>query len=196
MKKDYPLTFQYLTKHKSLLMERKIELTADNFYKYSAARSLNDYEKPKILIPDMLISNRIGFDSMGEFFTGAAIHCPIFNEIGAKISEKVYLAILNSKVFWFFISNRSTALRGNTYRLTPEFISSFSFPELEDNLSNDLLIQLVSQIFESRNALEKANFEGDKKFLKHRIEILDSQINYIVYSLYGLSEEEIEIVER
>ena len=144
----------------------------------------------------MLISNRIGFDSMGEFFTGAAIHCPIFNEIGAKISEKVYLAILNSKVFWFFISNRSTALRGNTYRLTPEFISSFSFPELEDNLSNDLLIQLVSQIFESRNALEKTKFEQDKKFIQQRIDILDSQINSIVYSLYGLSEEEIEIVER
>jgi len=36
----------------------------------------------------------------------------------------------------------------------------------------------------------------DKKFLKQRIDILDSQINSIVYSLYGLSEEEIEIVER
>ena len=143
----------------------------------------------------MLISNRIGFDPFGEFFTGAAIHCPIFNEIGSKISEKIYLAILNSKLFWFFISHRSTALRGNTYRLTPEFISSFSFPELENNANNENIVILVSQMLEAHKILEKAKFENDKKFLQQRIDILDSQINAIVYSLYGLNEEEIKVVE-
>ena len=176
------------------LMERKIELNNDNFYKYSAARSLNDYEKPKILIPDMLVSNRIGFDSKGEFFVGPAIHCPIFNEIGAKVSEKIYLAILNSKLFWFFISNMSTALRGNAYRLTPEFIGEFSFPELCKD--NEAIINLVDQMLEAHKKLEKAKFENDKKFLKQRIDILDSQINTIVYSLYGLGEEEIKIVQE
>ncbi|MGP1438859.1 MAG: Eco57I restriction-modification methylase domain-containing protein, partial [Treponema sp.] len=192
MKKDYPLTFQYLTKHKSLLIKRKIALKTDNFYKYSASRSLNEYEKPKILIPDMLISNRIGFDSLGEFFTGAAIHCPVFNEIGNKVSEKVYLAILNSKIFWFFVSHKSTALRGNAYRLTPEFISSFSFPDLKDNASNEKIIALVDQMLEAHNKLKKTKFESDKRFLLQRINLLDNEINSIVYSLYGLTEEEIK----
>ncbi|MGP1439985.1 MAG: Eco57I restriction-modification methylase domain-containing protein [Treponema sp.] len=196
MKKNYPLTFQYLTKYKTILMERKITLTTDNFYKYSAARSLNDYEKPKILIPDMLISNRIGFDSKGEFFTGAAIHCPIFNEIGSKISEKVYLAILNSKVFWFFVSHKSTALASNAYRLTPEFISSFSFPELKKNECTNWIITLVDQMLEAHKELEKTKFEEDKKFIQQRIDILDSQINSIVYKLYNLNEKEIKIVEE
>lgn len=43
--------------------------------------------------------------------------------------------------------------------------------------------------------LELAKFENDKKFLAQRIEILDNQINTIVYALYGLSEEEIKIIE-
>ena len=194
MKNEYPLSFKYLMSFKLQLMERKIELNNDNFYKYSAARSLNDYEKPKILIPDMLVSNRIGFDSKGEFFVGPAIHCPIFNEIGAKVSEKIYLAILNSKLFWFFISNMSTALRGNAYRLTPEFIGEFSFPELCKD--NETIINLVDQMLEAHKKLEKAKFENDKKFLKQRIDILDSKINAIVYRLYGLSEEEIKIVQE
>ena len=193
MKTEYPLSFKYLMTFKTQLMERKIELNNSNFYKYSAARSLNDYEQPKILIPDMLVSNRIGFDPKGEFFVGAAIHCPIFNEMKTKTPEKVYLAILNSKLFWFFISNMSTALRGNAYRLTPEFISEFSFPDLDKN--NETIVKLVDQMLEAHNQLELAKFENDKKFLAQRIEILDKQINSIVYALYGISEEEIKIIE-
>lgn len=58
------------------------------------------------------------------------------------------------------------------------------------------LIQLVDQMLEAHRQLEIAKFENDKKFLQQRIDILDFQINAIVYSLYGLSEEEIKIVEE
>lgn len=59
-----------------------------------------------------------------------------------------------------------------------------------------LIIQLVDQMLEAHRQLEIAKFENDKKFLQQRIDILDFQINAIVYSLYGLSEEEIKIVEE
>ncbi|MGP1511586.1 MAG: TaqI-like C-terminal specificity domain-containing protein [Treponema sp.] len=195
MKNAYPLCFNYLLKFKTLLSTRKIPLTNDNFYKYSAARSLNDYEQPKILIPDMLVSNRMGFDVQGEFFTGPAIHCPIFNEIGCKVPEKVYLAILNSNLFWFFISNTSTALRGNAYRLTPEFITRFSFPDLYGNENNELLIKLVDQMITAQEQLGSAISDSDKKFLQQRVDILDKQINTVVYGLYGLTEDEVKVVE-
>ena len=195
MKNTYPLCFNYLLKFKTLLSTRKIPLTNDNFYKYSAARSLNDYEQPKILIPDMLVSNRMGFDIQGEFFTGPAIHCPIFNEIGCKVPEKVYLAILNSNLFWFFISNTSTALRGNAYRLTPEFITRFSFPDLDGNKNNELLIKLVDQMLAAQEQLNSAISDSDKKFLQQRVDILDKQINTVVYGLYGLTADEVKIVE-
>ena len=195
MKNTYPRCFNYLLNFKTLLMTRKIPLTNDSFYKYSAARSLNDYEQPKILIPDMLVSNRIGFDANGEFFTGPAIHCPIFNEIGCKVPEKVYLAILNSKLFWFFISNTSTALRGNAYRLTPEFITRFSFPDLDSNENNESLIKLVDQMLAAQEQLNSALSDSDKKFLQQRVDILDKQINTVVYRLYGLTEDEVKVVE-
>ena len=43
--------------------------------------------------------------------------------------------------------------------------------------------------------LETTLFTGDKKFLEQRIEILDKKINSTVYSLYGLSEDDIRVIE-
>lgn len=43
--------------------------------------------------------------------------------------------------------------------------------------------------------LETILLVEDKKFLERRIEILDKKINSLVYSLYELSEDDIEIIE-
>ena len=183
MKKTFPLAFSYLKKHKELLLSRKIPLTADNFFKFSAARSLNDYEQTKILIPDMLVSDRVSLDETGEYFTGPAIHCPVFNSVGKQFEQKFYLAILNSKVFWYFISHTSTALRGDAYRLTPEFLNDFVFPDITPAQQKPI-IALVDKIL----AAKKADVTSDTIELEHKIDEL-------VYKLYGLTEEEIAIVE-
>ena len=38
--------------------------------------------------------------------------------------------------------------------------------------------------------------EKDKRMYKTQIDILDKQIDSLVYKLYGLTEEEIKIVEK
>ena len=195
MKKNFPLAFSYLQSFKTTLMSRKLPLSNEDFYKYSAARSLNEYERPKILIPDMLVSNRISYDANGEFFTGPAIHCPVFNEIGKQISDKVYLAILNSSTFWFFISHTSTALRGNAYRLTPEYVDKFSFPEI-DAASAEKLSALADAQIAAHKKIAAAVSEEDKRIARQRINALDAQINALVYKLYGLTQEEIAVVEK
>ena len=178
--KSYPLAFRYLNTFKDILMSRKLPLCDDNFFKYSAARSLNEYEQSKILIPDMLVSNRIGFDENGEFFTGPAIHCPIFNEIGKKINVKVFLGILNSKVFWYFISHTSTALRGDAYRLTPEFLNDFAFPQITTAQQSEI-IEMVDEILSNPTSKRAKDLEDD--------------IDDIVYKLYDLDDKEIAVVK-
>ncbi|WP_253677139.1 Eco57I restriction-modification methylase domain-containing protein [Treponema sp. OMZ 788] len=197
LKACFPLAYAYLNEHKTTLLARKLPLTNNDFYKYSAARSLNDYEQPKILIPDMLVQNRIAYDTKREFFTGPAIHCPVFNQQASNVDIKLYLTILNSKLFWFFISNTSTALRGNAYRLTPEYLVKFSFPQLDN--TQPLCIQLITladQMLETQGRLHQALSDEDKKLLEQRAEIIDKEIDKAVYQLYGLTEEEIKIVEE
>ena len=194
LKEIYPLGYKYLLSFSDILLKRKLPLTNNDFYKYSAARSLNEYEQTKIMIPDMLVTNRISLDENGEFFSGPAIHCPIFNDIVKGIDIKVFLAIFNSSLFWFFIANTSTALRGNAYRLTPEYLSPFGIPEILETQQQELA-NLATLMMEAVKKQQNAKSEQEKNVCKMRVEAIDAQINTKVYALYGLSAEEVAIVE-
>ncbi len=181
LKEKYPEAYIYLEQNKANLFKRKVALKNESYFKYSAARSLNDYEQPKIMIPDMLVSNRVAYDSDGDIFMGPAIHCPIFK---TQVPDYFYLGILNSNLFWYFITKTSTALRGDAYRMTPEFIDDFAFPDFKNEKAK-LLINLVDKIL----SIKKMNPHSDTVLLEHEIDIL-------VYQLYGLTEDEIQIVEN
>jgi adenine-specific DNA-methyltransferase len=44
--------------------------------------------------------------------------------------------------------------------------------------------------------LQQAKTEGDKNYLNRKCERLDKEIDKLVYQLYGLTDEEIKIVEN
>ena len=200
MKENYPNAFEYLKSVQKILSKRKIETDSNNFYKYSAARSLNEYHKLKIMIPDMLVELRVNYDDYGHFFHGPAIHSVVFNDLVKELNTKFFFAILNSKLFWFFISNTSTALRGNAYRLTPEFLNPFKFPKI--NLNNpkektihDNLVSLVDRIRNLKKELVTEKVEKNIKSIEREINSVDNQIDSFVFELYNLTPEEIKIVE-
>ena len=80
----YPNALAYLKSHKKVLLNRKGSIKSNEFYKYSAARSLTFYPHSKIMIPDMLVSNRIGIDVEGTRYHNANVHSVAFND---KVSE-------------------------------------------------------------------------------------------------------------
>jgi len=203
MKEHYHLAYSYLEGLKGYLIKRKIETNNSNFYKYSAPRSLIEYDQPKIMIPDMLVSNRIGYDEGGIAYHGPAIHSIVFNERIKEQKPILYLAILNSRIFWFFISNTSTALRGNAYRLTPEFVNPFCFPKFDLSKSQDRQIydKLISLAEQMLFLYKRLNDIGDKKTsesakIEEEIRKTDAEIDEIIYKTYGLTEEEIKIIEE
>ena len=57
------------------------------------------------------------------------------------------------------------------------------------------LISLADQMLETQGRLQQALSEDDKKLLEKRAAIIDKQIDKAVYQLYGLTEEEVKIVE-
>ena len=54
---------------------------------------------------------------------------------------------------------------------------------------------LADQMLETQGRLQQAISGEDKKFLEQRMAIIDKQIDKAVYQLYGLTEEEVKIVE-
>ncbi|MEM0143931.1 MAG: N-6 DNA methylase, partial [Candidatus Parvarchaeum sp.] len=202
LKTEFPKGFDYLNEAKSELLKRKVKMINNEFYKYSAARSLSEYEQPKIMVPDMLVKNRIGYDEKGVLYHGPAIHSILFNKSAEYFEPLFYLAILNSKIFWFFITQTSTALRGNTYRLTPEFLNSFPFPRIDQTNPKRLdeyqrITQLARNIISLKTKLlELSNKQTDEyRNIEEQIMEIDEEIDRRVYSLYRLTEREIELIE-
>lgn len=198
LKKEFPRAFDYINEFREVLKSRKIETNYDDFYKYSAARNLPSYNSKRIMIPDLLVSNRIGFDFKSEIFHGAAIHNITFKSEIFKENELLILGILNSKLFWFFISNTSTSMSGNAFRLTPMYLKPFRFPDL--NLINNELKEniknLIRSMFDLKFRLNFTKTPKGQKLLEKQIGITDKKIDQVVYKLYDLTEEEIEIIEN
>ena len=47
----------------------------------------------------------------------------------------------------------------------------------------------------AQKKLREVEFDDDKKVIQKQIEIIDGKIDNLVFDLYGLSEEEVRVVE-
>jgi predicted nucleic acid-binding Zn-ribbon protein len=64
-----------------------------------------------------------------------------------------------------------------------------------DKASHDHIVQLVERMLAAKQELGKAKTEAETTRLERECEALDRQIDQAVYELYGLTEEEIKVVE-
>jgi len=58
------------------------------------------------------------------------------------------------------------------------------------------IINLINHIIETKKRFHSARMEQDKVLYERQIKLVDAQIDRLVYDLYGLTDEEIEIVEK
>jgi len=57
------------------------------------------------------------------------------------------------------------------------------------------MVELVERMLDLHKQLPKAKTPHEQESLKRTIAATDNQIDAVVYELYGLTEEEIEVVE-
>ncbi|MEE1181786.1 MAG: TaqI-like C-terminal specificity domain-containing protein [Treponema sp.] len=104
------------------------------------------------------------------------------------------LCILNSKTLKYIWASKYSDNKG----LFPK-IKGFQLKELPIPTATadqqQKLSSLATQMLDAHRQLGLAKSEADKVMLAQRIDILDAQINALVYSLYGLTKEEIAVVE-
>lgn len=115
---------------------------------------------------------------------------------------KYFLAILNSKLLYkyFLLKFSIMHISGGYLRFRKQFVEQLPIPEVDflnkkEKAQHDKLVSLVDQMLEVQKKYHTAISEEDKKFHKQRIDVIDKQIDKLVYKLYELTEEEIKIVE-
>lgn len=126
-----------------------------------------EFEKEKIMLPDIALRTQAVIESNGAYCVNTAY---IISCLG-----NYHLGLLNSKLFLFFYSNLSSTIRGGYLRFTKQY--------LEQLPMKDAPSQIEKQIID----LVQNRLEGDTS--------VESQIDKLVYRIYGLTEEEIAVVE-
>ena len=114
---------------------------------------------------------------------------------------KFVLGIASSKaIAWYWV--RSFFDQKRTFpKIKKDALLSIPIPRLNfsdpnDKHKHDELVAKVEQMLAAKEALAEALMSKDKNFYERKCDSLDRQIDRLVYDLYGLTEEEIAIVEE
>ena len=154
------------------------------------------FEKPKIVFPDICKFPRFCYDDTGIYLTNTAY--------ALGTGDKYLLGILNSRLFWFAISNLSIpfGVRAGEfrYRLIYQYMEKIPIRRLDsanpaDKLARKEMTRLVEKRLTLTPNLRAAQSESERATLQNAVAAADQQINELVYRLYGLTTDEIRIVE-
>jgi len=111
-------------------------------------------------------------------------------------NNKYLLGILNSNLInWYFNKFLSDNLNfyPNDAKSLP--IKTIDFKNKTEKQQHDNLSKLVETMLELNKRLQGAKLQTEKDQLKRRIDFTDKEIDKLVYKLYNLTEEDIDIIE-
>jgi adenine-specific DNA-methyltransferase len=116
-------------------------------------------------------------------------------------SIKYLMGVLNSRLisFWFIHSfgklQRKVFPQFKVKELRTFPIRAIDFTNATDKVLHDRLVRLVEKMLALTPKLRGAISESEKAALQNAITTTDAEVDRLVYELYGLTEEEIRIVE-
>lgn len=201
---NYPAIKNHLQKFKKQLLPKPKDFSGSNWegrkpgaYKWFEIQDAVDYfgefEKPKIIYPNILKKPEFIFDS-DNWFTNQK--CFIIS-----IPDKYLLGILNSKLNHYLFEKYLPKLRGGFYEPSSVFFKNFPIKKIESknkeqvNLQGEI-ISLVDKILELNKTKPRLKLQSAISHFESQIEYYEKRIDEIVYQLYDLTDDEIKIVEE
>jgi adenine-specific DNA-methyltransferase len=169
---DYPAIFEHLKSY-----QKELEKRGDKGIHWSNLRScayLKEFEKPKIIYPNMTKFLPFSYDESGCFgnqkcyiLTGKSLH--------------YLLCFFNSTLFKYCFTTDFPELQGNTRELNKEVFDKIKVKQITIE-EQAPFINLVDEIL-------KAKSKGEAT------EELEKKIDLLLYALYELTEEEINVIK-
>ncbi|MDA3061612.1 MULTISPECIES: Eco57I restriction-modification methylase domain-containing protein [unclassified Campylobacter] len=153
IKSNFPNGYEYLKANEAFLRGReKGKMDKDGWFLYIYPKSLNLIDSKKLVVPDITFGIQIAFDNVGYGINGSSYGIVINDEFGEFI--KFYLAILNSKLLWFYLKNIGTELRGGYFRFKTNYIKPFGLPKLANLDEEKPFVQKVDLLLELNKNLQ------------------------------------------
>jgi hypothetical protein len=115
-------------------------------------------------------------------------------------NAKFVLGLINSRLLSWFYVTKFTNESKLTVNLSKKYLSqlpirNINFSNSVDKAQHDKMVALVESMLALHRRQASANTPREKEILSRQIAATDEVIDKLVYELYGLTEEEIRIVE-
>ncbi len=117
-----------------------------------------------------------------------------------SLDLRYVLGLLNCALFNFYYETQNpekgealAQVKTTVIKNLP--IRTIDFTKPAEKKMHDDLVSLVEKMLEFNKQLQKAHFDSEKEPIERQIAAADKKIDELVYQLYGLTEEEIKIVE-
>ncbi|HRJ75032.1 MAG TPA: N-6 DNA methylase, partial [Anaerolineales bacterium] len=203
IKELFPNIHKHLLKYKDALRKRmdsrKHYASGIDWYRYLRPGSYNYINPPKLIIKGIDVNTTVGLLPQYSVFNGA--NCPgIILENLANHSELYVLGLLNSIVVSYYLKSVCPPKLGgyrrfNANNLNAIPIRTINFNDLAEKSKHDKMVSLVEKMLALHKSMAEAKTPQEGELIKRQITSTDKAIDSLVYELYGLSEEEIGIVE-
>lgn len=155
------------------------------------------FESKRIVSPEISLGCNMTLVSAGIYH-----NTKCYSIVPSPRSENIsyWLGLLNSQVLWWFLSNTGYVLRGGyfvfkTNYLKPFPVRTIDFDDPTDKARHDRMVTLVEQMLDLHKQFATVSTPQAQKTIQSVIESADRQIDELVYELYGLSADEIALVE-
>ena len=169
-----PNVYNHLLKYKIILKDRRNE-----WLNIDRNREEFIFKSNKIVAPQRSYLNTFGYNEI-DWYASADVYYII--QKNKDFNLKYILALLNSKLYYLWLLNKGKR-KGDMLELYQKPLSEIPIKKI--TLENQKpYINLVDQIFDSKASNPQQNTTT-----------LESEIDKLVYELYGLTEEEIQAVE-
>ncbi len=180
---NFPAIKSWLSNFKSRLEKRWDK--GDNWYNLRSCDFYNLFEKPKIIYGKITTHPRFSIDLEGYYVNDSNFFIPFI--------DKKLLAILNSKLGWFLISNSCTQVRGG-YQLIWKYFGNVVVARKNNPKIEELVDKIISLKKEAGALGSKQTSARDK--LEKQIAETDAKIDQLVYKIYGITKKEQKIIEE
>jgi type II restriction/modification system DNA methylase subunit YeeA len=153
-----------------------------------------EFEKPKIVYAEIASRGQFTLEMDNCYYDTTAYIISSNNDLTYLIG------LLNSRLWTFLFSKTSSEIRGGFFRwkhqyMSPLPIRTINHSDPADIARHDRMVTLVDQMLTLHKQFADARTPHEQTALQRRIGATDGQIDALVYELYGLTQEEIGIVE-
>ncbi len=153
-----------------------------------------EFEKPKIMLPDMSVRGNFVLDQDGRYYSANTTYIICSD-------DKYLLGILNSALMTFFYKNSFAAYRGGYLRFFAQYLEKLPIRTLDFNnpsekAIHDKLVSFVDRMRELHKKKAALPPSAEREKIEREIAVTDEKIDETVYGLYGMTDEDRNIVQH